>query len=91
MGLMLFNQRAIYCAPICVRNLIRKLALKHLPLKYKGYPVRIYARDVRDPGVRMRQRPNDPGLEPRIEIYTIHDFFKRELGVDPIKPLSAAD
>jgi len=39
----------------------------------------------------MRQRPNDPGLEPRIEIYTIHDFFQKQLGVDPDKPLSAAD
>ena len=70
---------------------IRALAMEHLPLKYRGYPVRIYARDVRDPGVRMRQRPNDPGLEPRIEIYTIHGLFQKELGVDPDKPLSAAD
>ena len=70
---------------------IRALAMKHLPLTYRGYPVHIYTRDVRDAGVRMRQRPNDPGLEPRIEIYTIHDFFQKQLGVDPDKPLSAAD
>ena len=70
---------------------IRALAMKHLPLTYSGYPVRIYARDVHDPGVRMRQRPNDPGLEPRIEMYTIHGFFQKELGVDTDRPLSASD
>ncbi len=70
---------------------IRALAMEHFPLTYRGYPVRIYARDVRNPGVRMRQRPNDPGLEPRIETHTIHDFFQKQLGVDPDKPLSAAN
>ena len=70
---------------------IRTHAMEHLPLSYRGYPVRIYARDVRNPGVRMRQRPNDPGIEPRIEIHTIHDFFRKELGVDPEEHLSTAD
>ena len=70
---------------------IRALAMKHLPVEYKGYPVRIYSPEVRDPGMRMRQRPNDPGLEPRIEIFTIHAFFKKQLGVDLDKPLVAAD
>ena len=70
---------------------IRTLAMEHLPLMYKGYPVRIYSPQVRDPGRRMRQRPNDPGLEPRIEIYTIHGFFQKQLGVDLDKPLVAAD
>ena len=70
---------------------IRALAMEHLPLAYRGYPLRIYAHEVRDIGARLRQRPNDPGLEPRIEIYTIHDFFQKQLGVDPDKPLSAAD
>jgi hypothetical protein len=70
---------------------IRALAMEHLPLKYRDYPLRIYARDVRDIGTRLQQRPNDPGLEPRIEIYTIHDFFQKQLGVDPDKPLSVAD
>ena len=70
---------------------IRALAIEHLPLAYKGYPLRIYAHEGRDIGARLRQRPNDPGLEPRIEIYTIHDFFQKQLGVDPDKPLSAAD
>lgn len=39
----------------------------------------------------MRQRPNDPGLEPRVEIYTIHGFLLRELGVDLNETLAAAD
>lgn len=72
-------------------QLIRALAMKHLPLTYRDYPLRIYAHDVRDPGVRSRQRPNDLGLEPRIEIYTLRDYFARQLGVDPEKPLLAAD
>ena len=70
---------------------IRTLAMEHLPLMYKGYPVRIYSPQVRDPGIRVRQRPNDPGLEPRIEIYTIHGFFQKQLGVDLDKPFVAAD
>ena len=70
---------------------IRALAMEQLPLTYRGYPVRIYARGVRNPELRMRQRPNDPGLEPRIEIYTVEAFFQKELGVDTQKPLSVAD
>ena len=70
---------------------IRALAMKHLPLEYEGYPVRIYSPEVRDPGMRMRQKPNAPGLEPRIEIYTIHGFFQKQLGVDLGKPLVAVD
>ena len=70
---------------------IRALAMEHLPLGYKDYPVRIYSHDKKGPGVRMRQRPNDPGLEPRIEIYTIHNFIQKELGVDPERPLTVAD
>jgi hypothetical protein len=71
--------------------IIRALSMKHLPLTYRGYPLRIYAREVKNPGARMRQRPNDPGLEPRIEIYTIQGFFQKELGVELDKPLTAAD
>ncbi|NKB70947.1 MAG: DUF4037 domain-containing protein [Candidatus Latescibacteria bacterium] len=70
---------------------IRALAMEHLPLAYRDYPVRIYDREVQDIGTRLRQRPNDPGLEPRIEIDTIHGFFQKQLGVDLNKPLSAAD
>ena len=85
---MLFLETAAFEART---QAIRTLAMERLPLTYRDYPVRIYARDVRDPGVRSRQRPNDPGLEPRIEMYTIHDFFQKELGADPDKPLSPAD
>ena len=67
---------------------IRALAMEQLSLKYR---VRIYAYDDRDRGARMIQRPNDPELEPRIEMYTIHGFCQKELGVDTDRPLSAAD
>ncbi|MCC7145731.1 MAG: DUF4037 domain-containing protein [Phycisphaeraceae bacterium] len=70
---------------------IRALAMEHLPLMYRGYPLRIYSHAVRGIGERLQQRPNDPGLEPRIEMYTLQGFFQKEIGIDLDKPLSPAD
>lgn len=70
---------------------IRALALEHLPQTYRDYPVRIYARDERDPGRRHQMRPGDPGTEPRIELYTVAGFVQKYLGIDPGEPLSPAD
>ncbi|MEW6755614.1 MAG: DUF4037 domain-containing protein, partial [Candidatus Latescibacterota bacterium] len=70
---------------------IRALAMRHLPLTYRDYPIRNYAPDIRDAGARHRLRPGDPGLEPRIEVYTLHGFLGKYMGLDLEQPMSPAD
>jgi len=70
---------------------IRALAMEHLPLTYRDYPIRIYSPDNRDIGARHRLQPGSSGLEPKIETYTLRGFFQKYMGIDLDEPLSPAD
>ena len=70
---------------------IRALAMEHLPLTYRDYPIRIYSPHALDAGARHRLQPGSPGLEPRIELYTLRGFFQKYMGLDLDRPLSPAD
>lgn len=70
---------------------IRALAMEHLPLTYRDYPIRIYSPNARDIGARHQLQPGSPGLEPQIELNTLRNFFQKYMNIDLDKPLSPAD
>jgi hypothetical protein len=65
---------------------IRRYAMQHLPAAYRDYPIRFYSPDRRDIASRHRLKPGEPGLEPRIEVFTVDGFVERHLGLQPGPP-----
>jgi hypothetical protein len=62
-----------------------------LPLLFKGYPVRMYARSIKHARDRQKLKPGDQGLEPCIQICTFKAYFLKHMDIDIEKTMSHFD
>ncbi len=64
---------------------------EHLPLSFLGFPTNFTSPDPADSGTQLLQPVDHGPVNHRVEVFSIPQFFKEYLGVDPGRKISPID